>query len=177
MDAGASAADRTTSQLASRVCIRMTGNIPVIERIRQPQPCLRTTSILRVRQQTGIQGSHQHTLIRMLANNDQFLTTITPRFLPDLPQLLSAVDRALQRDAAERAERAVHSQVRDKLEALTARERQVLDGVARGLLNKQIGEELCIALGLPLGSRCLRFRRHGHGFAAHAAGEAVGGRV
>lgn len=33
------------------------------------------------------------------------------------------------------------------------------------------GEELCIALGLPLGSRCLRFRRQGHGFAAHAAGE------
>jgi FixJ family two-component response regulator len=86
------------------------------------------------------QGDIPSSVRAMRAGAEDFLTKRSPK-----AQLLSAVDRALQRDAAERAERAVHSRVRNKLEALTARERQVLDGVARGLLNKQIGEELGIA--------------------------------
>ena len=86
------------------------------------------------------QGDIPSSVRAMRAGAEDFLTKRSPK-----AQLLSAIDRALQRDAAERAERAVHSRVRNKLEALTARERQVLDGVARGLLNKQIGEELGIA--------------------------------
>jgi FixJ family two-component response regulator len=87
------------------------------------------------------QGDIPSSVRAMRAGAEDFLTKRSPK-----AQLLSAVDRALERDAAERAQRTLHSQVRNKLEALTVRERQVLDGVVRGLLNKQIGEELGIAL-------------------------------
>lgn len=86
------------------------------------------------------QGDIPSSVRAMRAGAEDFLTKRSPK-----AQLLSAVDRALERDAAERAQRALHSQLRSKLESLTARERQVLDGVARGLLNKQIGEGLGIA--------------------------------
>ena len=86
------------------------------------------------------QGDIPSSVRAMRAGAEDFLTKRSPK-----AQLLSAIDRALKRDAAERAQRTLHSQVRNKLEALTARERQVLDGVVRGLLNKQIGEELGIA--------------------------------
>lgn len=86
------------------------------------------------------QGDIPSSVRAMRAGAEDFLTKRSPK-----AQLLSAVERALERDAAERAQRTLHSQVRSKLDALTARERQVLDGVARGLLNKQIGEELGIA--------------------------------
>ena len=86
------------------------------------------------------QGDIPSSVRAMRAGAEDFLTKRSPKV-----QLLSAVDRALKRDAADRAQRTLHSQVRNKLEALTVRERQVLGGVARGLLNKQIGEELGIA--------------------------------
>lgn len=86
------------------------------------------------------QGDIPSSVRAMRAGAEDFLTKRSPK-----AQLLSAVQRALERDSAERAQRTLHSQVRSKLDALTARERQVLDGVARGLLNKQIGEELGIA--------------------------------
>ena len=86
------------------------------------------------------QGDIPSSVRAMRAGAEDFLTKRSPK-----AQLLSAVDRALERDAAERAQRTLHLQVRNKLDALTARERQVLDGVVRGLLNKQIGEELGIA--------------------------------
>jgi len=86
------------------------------------------------------QGDIPSSVRAVRAGAEDFLTKRSPK-----AQLLSAVDRALERDAAERAQRTLHSQVRNKLEALTAREQQVLDGVVRGLLNKQIGEELGIA--------------------------------
>jgi FixJ family two-component response regulator len=86
------------------------------------------------------QGDIPSSVRAVRAGAEDFLTKRSPK-----AQLLSAVDRALERDAAERAQRTLHLQVRSKLDALTARERQVLDGVVRGLLNKQIGEELGIA--------------------------------
>lgn len=86
------------------------------------------------------QGDIPSSVRAMRAGAEDFLTKRSPKV-----QLLSAVDRALKRDAADRAQRTLHSQVRNKLEALTVRERQVLGGVVRGLLNKQIGEELGIA--------------------------------
>ena len=86
------------------------------------------------------QGDIPSSVRAMRAGAEDFLTKRSPKV-----QLLSAVDRALKRDAADRAQRTRHSQVRNKLEALTVRERQVLEGVVRGLLNKQIGEELGIA--------------------------------
>lgn len=43
--------------------------------------------------------------------------------------------------------------------------------VTRGITWSVQGQEICIAIGLPVGTRCLRFLRHGQGFGAHEAGE------
>jgi FixJ family two-component response regulator len=58
--------------------------------------------------------------------------------------LLGAVRRALDVDRSGREARSEIAAVRDRLSALTAREREVLEGVVDGKLNKQIGGELGI---------------------------------
>jgi len=59
--------------------------------------------------------------------------------------LLTAVDRALERGAAVQAERAARDQLAGRLALLTPREREVLDGVVAGRLNKQIANDLGMA--------------------------------
>jgi FixJ family two-component response regulator len=59
--------------------------------------------------------------------------------------LLDAVRRAMKRDASERAAaRQIHD-IQKRYSSVTARERQVLDGVVSGLPNKQIAADLGIA--------------------------------
>jgi len=58
--------------------------------------------------------------------------------------LLDAVTRALARDARERAERTRVQEARARFDALTGRERGVLEHVLRGQLNKQIAADLGI---------------------------------
>ena len=60
-------------------------------------------------------------------------------------QLLGAVARALERDAAQRAARGVDRELRARYAELTARERQVFELVVAGRLNKQIADALGIA--------------------------------
>ena len=57
-------------------------------------------------------------------------------------QLLSAIQRAMERATADERRRISRSDVEERLSRLTPRERQVCELVARGLLNKQIGVEL-----------------------------------
>ena len=70
---------------------------------------------------------------------EDFLTKRAPR-----EALLAAVDRALDRDARERAERERVEAARVRFGALSGREREVLEHVLRGRLNKQIAADLGI---------------------------------
>ena len=70
---------------------------------------------------------------------EDFLTKRAPREV-----LLDAVNRALARDARERAERTRAQEARARFGTLTAREREVLAHVLRGQLNKQIAADLGI---------------------------------
>jgi FixJ family two-component response regulator len=59
--------------------------------------------------------------------------------------LLDAVTAAIEQDTAQRARAGVVKRTVERLEALTPREREVLAGVARGRLNKQIAYDLGIS--------------------------------
>jgi two-component system response regulator FixJ len=61
-----------------------------------------------------------------------------------LEQLLEAVERALARNARERAARARRDELRARFGTLTKREMEVLGHVVRGRLNKQIASDLGI---------------------------------
>lgn len=71
---------------------------------------------------------------------EDFLTKGAPK-----EKLLEAVKRALARDARERAERGHRDDLRKRLDTLTKREREVLQHVLRGRLNKQIAADLNIS--------------------------------
>jgi FixJ family two-component response regulator len=62
----------------------------------------------------------------------------------DAEQLIRSVRQALDADRAGRAVRTEVVEIRRRLGKLTERERQVLDGVIAGRLNKQIGGALGI---------------------------------
>jgi FixJ family two-component response regulator len=56
--------------------------------------------------------------------------------------LLDAIQKALERDRAARQARMENAELRERFDALTAREREVMRLVVAGLLNKQIAGEL-----------------------------------
>jgi FixJ family two-component response regulator len=60
----------------------------------------------------------------------------------DREKLLAAVRIAIGRDRSARAEREVRGAIASRVATLTPREREVLDGVVAGKLNKQIAAEL-----------------------------------
>jgi FixJ family two-component response regulator len=60
--------------------------------------------------------------------------------------LLAAIQAALARDAAERDRLQRERDLKDRYTALTAREREVLARVVAGMLNKQIADQLGVAI-------------------------------
>ena len=73
------------------------------------------------------------------------MATLSTRPERDDSQLLDAVGRALTRDEQARQRRREHAESAARVARLTAREREVIELVARGLLNKQIADELGIS--------------------------------
>jgi FixJ family two-component response regulator len=57
-------------------------------------------------------------------------------------ELLAAIDQAIERDRLSRADRADVSELRARYDQLTHKEREVMELVVRGLLNKQIALKL-----------------------------------
>ena len=76
----------------------------------------------------------------MRGGAEDFLTKRAPK-----TQLLQAIERALERGKREGEERERVASAQSKLQSLSPRERQVLAGVARGLLNKEMAHELGVA--------------------------------
>jgi FixJ family two-component response regulator len=60
----------------------------------------------------------------------------------DCKLLVAAIDQALRLDAERRLEGAIRSTIQRRFDALTPRERQVMEQVIRGRLNKQIAADL-----------------------------------
>lgn len=85
------------------------------------------------------QGDIPSSVQAMRLGAEDFLTKLAPK-----AQLLDAVKRALARDSRERAERAKVRGAMARFEGLTSREREVLQHVLRGRLNKQIAADLGI---------------------------------
>jgi FixJ family two-component response regulator len=59
--------------------------------------------------------------------------------------LLAAVEAGVQRDASELHQRAELAAIRERIQTLSAREREVMDLVVKGMLNKQAAARLTIA--------------------------------
>ena len=75
----------------------------------------------------------------MRGGAEDFLTKHAP-----MAELIAAVNRALARNEHTRAERARLQALRAPFAALTSRDREVLDHVLAGQLNKQIAADLGI---------------------------------
>jgi FixJ family two-component response regulator len=84
-------------------------------------------------------GDIPTTVHAMRQGAEDFLTKRAPK-----EDLLEAVQRALARDARQRAEHARLHELRARFDALTPRERGVLLHVVQGRLNKQIAADLNI---------------------------------
>lgn len=85
------------------------------------------------------QGDIPTSVRAMRGGAEDFLTKDAPK-----EALLTAVQRALLRDAQERSQRERLQELRERFSALSAREREVLTHVLRGKLNKQIAADLQI---------------------------------
>ena len=63
----------------------------------------------------------------------------------DERELLGGIERALSRSREARVQEGVRAEIQHRFDSLTRRQREVLELVAAGLLNKQIGERLGVS--------------------------------
>jgi FixJ family two-component response regulator len=94
-------------------------------------------------------GDIPTSVVAMRAGAEDFLTKPVATDV-----LLSAVERAIARDRADRLKREQLDNLRSRMDALTPAERKVFDRVVRGKLNKQIANDLGTA------ERTVKWHRH-----------------
>jgi two-component system, LuxR family, response regulator FixJ len=94
------------------------------------------------------EGDIPTTVQVMRQGAEDFLTKRAPK-----EAIFAAVDRAIARDARQRAEGAHACALRARLDALTTREREILRHVVAGQINKQIATDLGIS------ERTVKFHR------------------
>lgn len=101
-------------------------------------------------------GDIPSTVRAMRAGAEDFLTKRT-----ETPELLAAIQRALDRDTRERVARSQQNASRDLIDSLSGRELQMLLGVIQGLSNRQMSETYGLAERTVKHYRTLLTRRLG----------------
>jgi len=119
-------------------CVIADLQMPGLSGLELQEALTRTGHTLPVIFLTG-HGDIPTTVHAMRQGAEDFLTKRAPK-----DDLLEAVKRALHRDARQRAERFRRNELRARFDDLTPREREVLQRVVHGRLNKQIAAELNI---------------------------------
>ncbi|WP_295393123.1 response regulator [uncultured Thiodictyon sp.] len=119
-------------------CVIADLRMPVMDGLDLQQALLRQANALPVIFLTG-EGDIPTSVRAMRHGAEDFLTKQAPQ-----EDLLAAVDRAIARDARQRAEGARLRALRARLSTLSLREHEVLQHVVRGRLNKQIAADLGI---------------------------------
>jgi FixJ family two-component response regulator len=116
-------------------CVLLDLHLPDLGGLELQQELARRRVTLPIVFLTG-QGSVRASVHAMQAGAEDFLTKPVEQ-----PELLAAIERALARDRAERAETSRLEDLRARYEKLTPAEREVMARVASGHLNKQIAHQ------------------------------------
>lgn len=120
----------------ARGCLLVDLHMPGMNGLELQSALLQTSSPLPVVFLTG--ESNVRSVVRAMSGGaEDFLEKNAAK-----EALFDAVNRALSRDASENAARTVRQRSREKFEALSERESEVLAHVLRGRLNKQIAGDL-----------------------------------
>jgi two-component system response regulator FixJ len=119
-------------------CVLTDLQMPGMDGIALQQALQKAGSLLPILFLTG-HGDIPSSVQAMRGGAEDFLTKHAPK-----EDLLAAVNRALTRNAEDRAERDRLRALRRPFERLTGREREVLHHVLQGKLNKQIAADLGI---------------------------------
>lgn len=112
------------------------GTMPGLDGLQLQQACTEVGFELPFVFLTG-QGDIPSTVSAMRHGTVDFLDKCTPQ-----DALLASLKRAIQHDAQVRASRARQEQLGRRFAALTARQREVLERVVQGKMNKQIAATL-----------------------------------
>jgi two-component system, LuxR family, response regulator FixJ len=121
-------------------CVVADLQMPGINGLQLQEALRRSANPLPVIFLTG-QGDIPSTVSAMRSGAEDFLTKRAPR-----DELLAAVERALARDSRERSLRQRHQELNQRLAGLSEREKEVLQHVVRGKMNKEIASDLNINL-------------------------------
>ncbi len=135
----ASAADFLAELGDGAGCVVTDLRMPGMDGLDLQQALKRGANVLPVVFLTG-EGDIPTTVQAMRQGAEDFLTKRAPK-----EELLAAVDRAIARDARNRAESTYLHALRTRLDTLTRRELGVLRHVVDGRLNKQIAADLGIS--------------------------------